>query len=250
MAQLYPELPVYVDIEKVDTKQVYEDLVSYAAQMKFLLEQRDAQVNFAPAKRFLSVVSTSEIGRPLIGDIAYSTSSAQFSGYINSSVGWIPFNSGGGPKSYFFAGHDDTDQIAVSASVAYPVVIASVDGSYGFSLVSSSKFTAQYDGVYNFQFSLQLANSDVFDHDITVWTKRNGNNLQRSAGVATVPSTHGGVMGHNILGYNVIVTLSSSDYLELYWSTENIAAYLETIASTTDPLTPDSPSVIATIVQV
>ena len=250
MAQLYPELPSYTDIQKVDAQQVYNDFISYSGEMKFLLEQRDIQVDNSPTTKFYTVVSTSEIGRPRIGDVAYSTSAAQFRGYINSSVGWQPFNSGGGAKSYYLALHDDTSQIAVSASVAYPAVYASVDGSYGFSLVSSSKITAQYDGIYNFQFSVQLGNTDTQAHDISIWLKRNGTNIQRSAGVATVPSTHGGISGHNILSYNVIVTLSSADYLELYWSTADVTAYLETIASTTDPLIPDSPSIIATIIQV
>ena len=248
MAQLYPELPSYVDVSRVDPQQVYNDFIRYSGEMKFLLEQRDIQVDNSPATKFYTVVSTSEIGRPQIGDVAYSASSAQFQGYINASVGWQPFNAGGGAKSYYMALHDDTDQIAVSTSVAYPVVYASVDGSYGFSLVSTSKITAQYDGIYNFQFSIQLGNSDTQAHDISVWAKRNGINIQRSAGVATVPSTHGGIAGHNILSYNIIVTLSSSDYLELFWETQNIQAYLETISSTTN--VPDSPSVIATIVQV
>lgn len=250
MAQLYPELPVYADVTKVDTRQVYEDILNYSAQMKFLLEQRDRQVDLAPSKRFITVTSTSDIGNPLIGDTAYSTSLAQFQGYINASVGWVPFNSGGGARGYYMALHDDTDQIAVSASVAYPVTYTSVDGSYGFSLVSASKIVPDYAGVYNFQFSLQLGNSDTQAHDISVWVKKNGTNIQRSAGVATVPSTHGGIQGHNILCYNVIVTLSASDYLELYWETDQIQAYLETIASIASPAIPDSPSVIATIVQV
>ena len=201
MAFNYPQLKQYFNLQNVDPQQIYNDLVDYAGELKFLLEQRDAQVNLAPATRFYTVVSTDEIGRPRIGDVAYTASSAQFQGFINASVGWQPFNAGGRSAGYFIAAQDTTDQTATTITDANAVTFTSVDGSFGFSLVSSTKFTADHDGVYNFQFSLQLTNSDTQDHDFYVWLAKNGTNLPNSAGLVTVPSTHGGIYGHMILGF-------------------------------------------------
>lgn len=250
MAFNYPQLKQYFNLQNVDPQQVYNDMVDYASELKFLLEQRDAQVNLAPATRFYTVVSTDEIGRPRIGDVAYTASSSQFQGFINASVGWQPFNAGGKSAGYFIAVQDTTDQIATTITSANAVTFNAVDGSFGFSLVSSTKFTANHDGVYNFQFSLQLTNTDTQDHNLYVWLAKNGTNLPNSAGLVTVPSTHGGKNGHVVLGYNIVVTISSSDYLELYWKTDNTQAYLDTVTSLTSPAIPNSPSAIATITQV
>jgi hypothetical protein len=250
MAFNYPQLKQYFSLQNVDPQQVYNDMVDYAGELKFLLEQRDAQVNLAPATRFYTVVSTGEIGRPRIGDVAYTASSSQFQGFINASVGWQPFNAGGKSAGYFITVNDTTDQTATTSTSANAVSFNTVDGSFGFSLVSSTKFVADHDGVYNFQFSLQLTNDQSQAENLYVWLAKNGTNIPNSAGIATVPSTHGGKNGHMILGYNVIVTVSSSDYLELYWKTDKPSTYLETVSSLTSPAVPVSPSAIATITQV
>jgi len=250
MAFNYPQLKQYFNLQNVDPQLIYNDLVDYAGELKFLLEQRDSQVNLTPATRFYTVVSTSEIGRPRIGDVAYTASSSQFQGFINASVGWQPFNAGGKSAGYFITTNDTTDQIATTTTSANAVLFNTVDSSFGFSLVSSTKFTAEHDGLYNFQFSLQLTNTDTQDHNVYVWLSKNGTNLPNSSGIATVPSTHGGKSGHLVVGWNFVVTISSSDYLELYWKTDNTQAYIETVASLTSPPIPDSPSAIATITQV
>ena len=250
MAFNYPQLKQYFSLQNVDPQQVYNDMVDYAGELKFLLEQRDAQVNLAPATRFYTVVSTGEIGRPRIGDVAYTASSSQFQGFINASVGWQPFNAGGKSAGYFITTNDNTDQVATTTTNANAVLFNTVDSSFGFSLVSSTKFTADHDGVYNFQFSLQLTNTDSSAHNVYVWLAKNGINLSNSTGIITIPSTHGGKNGHGVVGWNFVVTISSSDYLQLYWKTDSTQTYIETAASLTSPAIPDSPSAIATITQV
>ena len=64
MAIVYPELPAYANISQVDPQQLYQDILTYTAELKFLLEQRDAQVNSQPSFNIYSVVTVTEIGRP------------------------------------------------------------------------------------------------------------------------------------------------------------------------------------------
>jgi hypothetical protein len=89
MAFLYPELPRYTNTE--DLTKVYDTLLAYAGQLKFLLEARDIQVDAAPATKVYTVVSVSEIGRPANGDIAFSASASKFRGYVEGT-GWVDFN--------------------------------------------------------------------------------------------------------------------------------------------------------------
>jgi len=88
---LYPELPYYADISKVELKTLYQDMVNYAAQLKFLLEQRDSQLQSTPTSKIYAVVTVSNIGRAAGGDIAFSVSSSKFKGFV-SGTGWVDFN--------------------------------------------------------------------------------------------------------------------------------------------------------------
>ena len=67
--KLYPELPYYANLNMVDSQQLYNDLIRYASEMKFLLEQRDFEVESQPATRVRPVVSVGTIGRPEEGFI-------------------------------------------------------------------------------------------------------------------------------------------------------------------------------------
>lgn len=91
MAFLYPILPQYSDVTKVDPQTVYNDIVTYASELKFLLEQRDIQHDSSPTFRIYTVVSTGEIGRPMSGDVAFAASAGKFRGFV-SGTGWVDFN--------------------------------------------------------------------------------------------------------------------------------------------------------------
>ena len=88
MAFLYPELPRYQNTE--DLSQVYNTLIAYAGELKFLLESRDVELGSTPATKIFSVVTVSEIGRPASGDIAFSISASKFKGYVGNS--WVDFH--------------------------------------------------------------------------------------------------------------------------------------------------------------
>ena len=91
MAFLYPELPQFYNIEEMNPQDVYNEMLAYSSKLKFLLEQRDLQLELSPASRIYTVVSVNEIGRPLDGDVSYSASSGKFRGYV-SGTGCADFN--------------------------------------------------------------------------------------------------------------------------------------------------------------
>ena len=91
MAKLYPELPLYADIEKMDPKILYQDMLEYAGELKFLLEQRDREQDLGFTSRIFNVVTATDFQRPQDGNITYSTSSGKFRGFV-SVTGWVDFN--------------------------------------------------------------------------------------------------------------------------------------------------------------
>ncbi len=75
----------------LDSQQLYNDLIRYASEMKFLLEQRDFEVEAQPATRVRTVVSVGTIGRPEEGFIVYATKAKKYKGYV-SGTGWVDFH--------------------------------------------------------------------------------------------------------------------------------------------------------------
>ncbi len=91
MAFLYPELPQYAHLNKNDVEKLYNYLVSYAGELKFLLEARDTQVDNSPASKVLTVVTIASVGRPANGDVVFSSSVGKYRGYV-SGTGWVDFH--------------------------------------------------------------------------------------------------------------------------------------------------------------
>lgn len=91
MAFLYPELPQYAHLDKNDVEKLYNLLLSYAGELKFLLEARDVLVDSTPASKVLTVVTVTSIGRPANGDVVFAASAGKYRGYV-SGTGWVDFH--------------------------------------------------------------------------------------------------------------------------------------------------------------
>ena len=115
------------------------------------------------------------------------------------------------------------------------------------SVASSSRITVTYPGVYNLQFSSQFENTDTQLHDVNIWLRQNGTDVVGSNGLVSVPNSHGGTPGHIITGWNYFINMAASDYVQLYWSTDNTAVTMQAYAAGTTPTRPTTASVIATM---
>ena len=103
-------------------------------------------------------------------------------------------------------------------------------------------------GIYNIQFSAQLTNNAVQDHDAAIWLRKNGVDVPYSASVVTVPSTHGGIAGHYVVAANFYIDLQAGDYIEFWWAASNLAVQIETLPPITTPFTsPGSPGFVVTV---
>jgi hypothetical protein len=91
MSFSYPNFSVNYNITDEELRQLYNDINSWASEIKFLLESRDIELEASPSTKIYSVVSVNEIGRPASGDVAYSASTGKFKGYVGGT-GWVNFN--------------------------------------------------------------------------------------------------------------------------------------------------------------
>ena len=149
---------------------------------------------------------------------------------------------------------DTTDQTA-TANTATVMTFNTTDYSNGVTVVTSggkaSRLTVAQAGIYNLQFSVQFDNADVQEHDVTIWLRKDasgaGVDIDGSAGLVGVPSSHGGINGHVIVGWNYFISLNANDFVEIWWSTPDTNITIQAYAAGTSPTRPSTASVVATM---
>lgn len=143
---------------------------------------------------------------------------------------------------------DSTTQTAANTTTAYPITFNTTDFSNGVTMVSGSRFTTEYAGLYNLQFSIQLENLTSTVESIDIWFRQNGTDITGSNSRFGIPARKGaGVASHLIAGLNYFVEMQANDYVELVWCTTDVLAKIIAYAAGTTPTRPSVPSVIATM---
>lgn len=83
MAQ-YPILPFALTND--DLIQMYNEVQNWGNILVQELNNRDVELDTRQSRTFRTVVTVTSLGRPQKGDIAYSTSSGKFRGYVSLGV--------------------------------------------------------------------------------------------------------------------------------------------------------------------
>jgi hypothetical protein len=148
----------------------------------------------------------------------------------------------------YLAVQDDTDQAATTTTAANIMSFSTTDYSLGASLVSNTKLTAGYAGLYNIQFSAQLINTTNDVQEVSIWFSKNGTNVAGSNSEFGVPQRKStGTASRVIAGLNFFIALQKDDYIELIWRPSDIGVSIEHFAAQTTPDRPATPSIIATM---
>lgn len=143
---------------------------------------------------------------------------------------------------------DSTDQTAASTTTAYAMTFNTTDYSNGVYLSNTSRMNVRNAGVYNLQFSAQLENQDNVQHDVDIWFRKNGTNIDKSNSIFTVPARKSAsIFGHVIAGLNFFVELAANDYVEIVWRAESTLVSIEQTPAQSSPTRPATPSIIATM---
>ncbi len=80
----YPSLPY--SLTNNDLLQMYDQVKRWSDILIQELDTRDIDVDSADAQTIFTVTTTTSIGRPVKGAIAYSTSTGKFKGYVSLGV--------------------------------------------------------------------------------------------------------------------------------------------------------------------
>lgn len=165
---------------------------------------------------------------------------------ISTTLSTMVRSSGGELVVFPYGAFSDyTDQTAAVINTPYVMTFNTTDLSNGVTVVTGSKLTVSYTGIYNLQWSGQFENTGVADHDADVWIKINGTAVVGSTGRISVPSSHGGVNGHGIFGWNFLLSLTAGDYVELWWQTDSTTVSIQNYAASGS--VPSTASLIATM---
>ena len=114
------------------------------------------------------------------------------------------------------------------------------DGTDGIAVAQS--------GIYNYQFSVQLKNTDTQIHSAWIWLRVNNVDVAGAASKFDVISSHGGTPGYIIAACNFYVQLAPQDTIEMWAAVNNVAVTFEAEAAQTVPFAmPSIPSVVATL---
>ena len=158
----------------------------------------------------------------------------------------LSVNGGANIQFPYGAFQSSADQTAV-VNTATVMTFNVTDYSNAVSVVSNSRITVTTAGIYDLQWSGQFENTDTQLHDASVWIRLNGTDVVGSNGLISVPNKHGGVDGHTIAAWNYVVELQANQYVELWWSTDDVQVSLQAYAAGTGPTRPTTASVIATL---
>ena len=148
----------------------------------------------------------------------------------------------------YLAVSDDTDQAATTTTAANIMAFSTIDYALGASLVTNTKLTAGYSGLYNIQFSVQLVNTTNDTQTVSIWFSKNGTNVANSNSEFGIkPRKSSGAPSQAIAALNFFIALQKDDYVELVWRPTDIDVSIEHFATQSSPTRPATPSIIATM---
>lgn len=139
--------------------------------------------------------------------------------------------------------YDTTSQIAALPNVAYPITYNTTDLSYGVRLrsPSTSEIEVDTEGVYNFQFSVQLDKTSGGAANFWIWPRLNGVDVPNSASQIQIQGNN-----HEIFSAaNFMFDLKARDYLQFMWSVSDVSVQLQYFAAA--GVVPAIPSIIVTV---
>ena len=103
-------------------------------------------------------------------------------------------------------------------------------------------------GIYNYQFSVQLKNTDTQIHSAWIWLRVNGVDVAGTGSKFDVVSSHGGTPGFVIAACNFYVEMQADDTVEMWAAVSNTAVTFDATGASTSPFVmPAIPSVVATL---
>lgn len=142
--------------------------------------------------------------------------------------------------------YSNVDQTNPVANTAMAMTFNNTSSANSVSVVSNSRLTIAKPGVYNIQFSAQVAKTGGGTGYVDIWLNKNGAPVDWTNG--TVPVVSGAPV---IASWNYVENVTvANTYYEIMWSSADNLTLLDATAANTNPTRPGIPSVIVTVTPV
>jgi len=141
-----------------------------------------------------------------------------------------------------------TSQTVSSANTPAAIEFDTTEESNGVYLSNNSRLNVRNAGVYNVQFSIQLASLDNALQYADVWFRKNGVDVVRSASRFDLPIRKSSTDPSHVIGtVNIFIDLAANDYVEIAGLVSSTNVSLISYAASTTPARPVIPAVIVTV---
>lgn len=138
--------------------------------------------------------------------------------------------------------YSTVDQTAALANTAYGMTFNTTSVNYGVSIgTPTSRIYVDNTATYNAQFSAQLSNTDVSARNIYIWPRINGSTNNPAIKIQVAASSTAAAIATG----SFVIDLTTNDYFEIMWSTDNTGVRLSAIAASSP--VPAIPSVVLTV---
>lgn len=138
--------------------------------------------------------------------------------------------------------YDTTIQTAAAINTAYAITYNTTDLSYGvFLRPGNSEIQVDTEGVYNFQFSVQLDKTTGGIASFWIWPRINGVNVANSASQVRIQGNDAEIFS----AANFFLNLKAGDYVQFMWAVSDTSVQIQYFAAA--GVVPAIPSIIVTV---
>ena len=167
---------------------------------------------------------------------------------LGNTTGSLLGNKGGRFLSYPYAAVQRTTDKTFTANTPTQITFNQNDFLNGCTNDGTDGIHVEHEGIYNYQFSIQFANTSATSYAAYIWLRVNGADLAGTGSKFDIPTKHGSSDGYLIAACNFYVQLRSGDFVEMYAAVDNSAVYMEAYTAQVSPFAmPAIPSVVATL---
>lgn len=170
---------------------------------------------------------------------------------IDATVGAMIGGTGGSYLSFPYAAIQRSTDVTFTANTPTQITFDQNDFLNGCANDGTDGIEVDYYGIYNYQFSVQLQNTDTQIHSAWIWLRVNNVDVPGTGSKFDVISSHGGTPGYVIAACNFYVSLTPGDTVELWAAVNNNQVTFDAAPAQTSPFAmPAIPSVVATLTYV
>lgn len=167
---------------------------------------------------------------------------------LNGAVVGLTGAQGGRYLDFPYAAIQRTTDKTFTANTATQVTFNVNDYLNGCTNDGTDGIHVERAGLYNYQFSVQFANTDTQIHTAYIWLRRNGVDIAGTASKWDITAKHGTSDGYMVGAANFYVDLAAGDRVEMMAAVSNTGVYMEAYPTQTSPFVmPSIPSVVATL---